>query len=357
MWQSHVREQARLRGPRQAAGAHPLQERRVRQSACTALETIRPVSRAIATSMTQVLVDRFQTFDVFSSPRNSGNSGCIKNSNHSARCLWNLRDAAMSDLEFQRELNPEQMREALSLLDGIAGAQNQNLRIEDLPPAKDLNPEPDCSTAIMATQDRPPAAEGPLRRKKHLNLVVACLGVAIAAAGALALSSWSESVLSPPMPGIAQEQPPEESAPLPAKRASSALPVAKPPFDLSRGGSEPRPSTPELAGLSSAVSAAANSDNAISHVASSASDQATGTSQALWNGRVSRQSEHTWWRVRAVRVAAGKKRFWRRRWQARSDPEWCFLACRRADGEWCFFACRTRQAQRVLYEPPRSVTQ
>jgi hypothetical protein len=263
----------------------------------------------------------------------------------------------MSDLEFQRELNPEQMREALSLLDGIAGAQNQNLRIEDLPPAKEVNPEPDYSTTTMATQDRPPAAEGPLRRKKHLNLVVACLGVAIAAAGALALSSWSESVLSPPTPGIVQEQPLEESAPLPAKSASSALPVANPPFGRSPGGSEPQPSTPEFAGLSGAVSAAANSDSAIPPEARSTTNQTTGTSQALWNDRVSRHPEHAWWHARAVRIAAAKSRFWRRHWQARADPEWCFLACRRADGEWCFFACRTRQAQRVLYEPPRSVMQ
>jgi len=37
----------------------------------------------------------------------------------------------MSDLEFQRELSPEQIREALSLLDSMAGAQNQNVGIED----------------------------------------------------------------------------------------------------------------------------------------------------------------------------------------------------------------------------------
>jgi hypothetical protein len=263
----------------------------------------------------------------------------------------------MSDLEFQRELNPEQMREALSLLDGIAGAQNQNLQIEDLPPAKEVNPEPDYSTTTTATQDRPPAAARPLRRKKHRNLVVACFGLAIAAAGALALSSWSESVLSPPMPGIAQEHAPEESAAPPAKSASSALPVAKPAFGQSPGGSEPQPSTPERAGLSGGVGAAANSDSAIPPEARSTTNQETGTSQALWNGRVSRQPEHTWWHARAVRVAAAKSRFWRRHWQARADPEWCFLACRRANGEWCFFACRSRQAQRVFYEPPRSVTQ
>jgi hypothetical protein len=263
----------------------------------------------------------------------------------------------MSDLEFQRELNPEQMREALSLLDGIAGAQNQNLRIGDLPPAKEVNPEPDYSTTTMAMQDRLPAAEGPMRLKKHLNLVVACFGIAIAAAGALALSSWSESVVSPPMPGIAQEQPPEESSAPPARSAFSALPVAKSPTGQNPGGLVPQPSTPELAGLSGAGRAAANSNSAILPEARSTTNQTTGTSQALWNDRVSRHPEHAWWHARAVRIAAAKSRFWRRHWQARADPEWCFLACRRADGEWCFFACRTRQAQRVLYEPPRSVMQ
>jgi len=59
-------------------------------------------------------------------------------------------DAAMSDLEFQRELSPEQIREALSLLDGTAGAQNQNVGIEDLRPAEEVNPEPDHSSTTMA---------------------------------------------------------------------------------------------------------------------------------------------------------------------------------------------------------------
>jgi hypothetical protein len=311
--------------------------------------------------MTQVLVDRFQTFNVIFCRRKHGVSGEYrlhkKFQSQRRASLESAGDAAMSDLEFQRELSPEQMREALWLLDGIAGTQSQNLRIEDLPPAKEVNPEPDQSTTTMATQDRPPAAEGPLRRKKHLNLVVACFGIAIAAAGALALSSWSKSVLSPPMPGIAQEQPPEGSAAPPATSAFSALPVAKRPFDQSPGGSEPQPSTPDPAGLSGAVSAAGNSDSVIPPEARSTTNQTTGTSQALWNNRVSRRPEHTWWHARAVRVAAAKSRFWRRHWHARADPEWCFLACRRADGEWCFFACRTRQAQRVFYEPPRSVTQ
>jgi hypothetical protein len=144
----------------------------------------------------------------------------------------------MSDLEFQRELSPEQIREALSLLDNTAGTQNQNLRIEDLRPAEEVSPESDHSSTTMAPQDRPPAAEDPQQRKKHLNLAVAFFGIAIAAAGALALLSLSESPLSPPIPGIAHEQAPEQSAAAPAKSAPSPLPVAKPPPDQSPGGSE-----------------------------------------------------------------------------------------------------------------------
>jgi hypothetical protein len=265
----------------------------------------------------------------------------------------------MSDLEFQRELSPEQIREALSLLDSTAGAQDQNLRIGDLSPAEEVNLEPDHSSTTIATQDRPPAAEDPQQRKKHLNVAVAYFGFGIAAVGVLALLSWSESVLPPPMLGITLEQPSKQLAAPPAKGASPALPIAKPPPDQSPRGSERQPLTPELAGLSPmryanrdddqiAVRDAANSNSAGPPVARSATNQATATSQAWWDERVSRKPEHTWWLARAVQVAEAKKRFWRRYWLARAEIN---------GGEWCFFACRTWRAQRVFYEPPRNVTQ
>jgi hypothetical protein len=257
----------------------------------------------------------------------------------------------MSDLEFHRELSPEQIREALSLLDSTAGAQNQNLGMEDVRPAEEVNPEPDHSSTTMTPQDRPPAAEDPRQRKKHLTLAVAFFGIAIAAVGALALLLSGESVLPPPMPGIAHEQPPGQSAAPPAKDASFAPPLAKPPPDQSPSGSERQPWTPELAGLSGAVRDAANSDSAIPPVAPSATNQATGTSQARWNERVTRKPEHTR-HARAVRVAAAKSQSWRLHWQARAEDEWCLVACRRADGEWCFFACRTWRAQPVFYKRP-----
>src|SRR5215472_18798968 len=84
--------------------------------------------------------------------------------------LRDLRGATLSDLEFQRELSPAQIREALSLLDSTAGTQNQTVQIEYLRPAEEDNPEPDQSSTTMPMQDRPPAAEDPRQRRKHLYL-------------------------------------------------------------------------------------------------------------------------------------------------------------------------------------------
>jgi len=261
--------------------------------------------------------------------------------------LRSAGDATLSDLEFQRELSPEQMREALSLLESTAGTQNQTVQIEDLRPAEEVNPEPDQSSTTMPTQDRPPAAED-LQQRKHLNLAVAFFGIGIAAAGALALWSWRESVPRPPTPRIAQEEFSKQSAAPAAKSDSLALPVAEPPPVQSPGGSERQPPTPELAGLNGAVRDAVNRDSAIPPVVPSATDHATSTSRTRWNERVSRRPEHTSWRVRAVRVAAAKKPIWRLHWEARAEDEWCIVACRRANGEWCFFGCRAWRAEPVL---------
>src|SRR6516164_11431764 len=145
------------------------------------------------------------------------------------------------------------MREALSLLGSTAGTQNHTVQIEDLRPAEEVNPEPDQSSTTMPTQDRPPAAEDPQQRRKHLNLAGAFFGIAIAAGGALALLSWRESVPLPPTPGTAQQQFSKQSAAPAEKSDSPALPVAEPPPDQSPGGSERQPPTPELAGLNGAM--------------------------------------------------------------------------------------------------------
>jgi hypothetical protein len=257
-------------------------------------------------------------------------------------------DVTLSDLEFQRELSPEQMREALSLLDSTAGAQNQTVQIEDLRPADEVNPEPDQSSTTMPTQDQPPAVEDPQPHRKYLNSAVAFFGIGIAAAGALALWSWWESVPLPPTPRNAQEEFSKQSAAPTAKSDSPALPVAEPPPDQNPGGSERQPPTPELAGLNGAVRDAVNSNSAVPPVVPSATDHATSTSRARWNERVTRRPEHTSRHARAVRVAAAEKPIWRVHWQARPEDELCIVACRRANGEWCFFGCRAWRAQPVL---------
>jgi hypothetical protein len=254
----------------------------------------------------------------------------------------------LSDLEFQRELSPEQIREALSLLDNTAGTQNQTVQIEDLHPAEEVNPEPDQSSTTMPTQDRPPGAGDPQKRKKHLNLAVAFFGIGIAAAGALALWSWWESVPLPPTARIAQEEFSKQSAAPAANSDSLALLVAEPPPDQRPGGSERQPPTPELAGLNGTVRDAVNSDSAIPPVVPLVTDHATSTSRARWNERVSRRPEHISRHARAVRVPAAKEPIRRVHWQARAEDEWCIVACRRANGEWCFFGCRTWRAQPVF---------
>src|SRR5260370_6397363 len=107
----------------------------------------------------------------------------------------------MSDLEFQRELSPEQIREALSLLDSRAGAQNQNLRVGDLNPDAEVDHEPNQPSSTVAAQDHTPAAEDLQQRRKHGNLAVAFYGVGTAAAGVLAVLLWGGSgPTTPPAP-------------------------------------------------------------------------------------------------------------------------------------------------------------
>ena len=266
-------------------------------------------------------------------------------------------DATLSDLEFQRELSPEQIREALSLLDGAVGAQSQMGQIEDLRPAEEINPEPDQSSTTP-TQDQPPAAEDPRQRTKHLRSAAAFFGIGIVAAGALALLSWRESVpLSPkpgiaqvqlsPAPGIAQVQVSKPSVAPAAKSDSPASPVAEPPPDQNPGASERQPLPLELASLSGAGRDAVNNDNAIPSVVPSATDHVTSPSRARSNERLNRRPEHTSRYARAVRMAAAKKRIWRLHREARAEDEWCIVACRRPNGEWCFFGCRFGRAQTV----------
>jgi hypothetical protein len=252
---------------------------------------------------------------------------------------------AMSDLEFRRALSPGQMREALSLLDGSARAKPRNVQVGDLSPAKEAGSGGDQASPATAMPNRLPAAEDAHQRRKHLNPVLAFYGLGIAAAAALTLLSWSERALAPPTPpGIASEQLPN---PQPAQPLKSAAPVfaANAPPDQSSGGAERGLPKPEVAASSpgghgnrddnqAAAKNAANSTNAIPYA---------------WEERASRKpKEEGWWHTRAVRAAEAKKRFWRRHWLARAEIN---------RGKCFFFVCLPWQTQRIVYQPPRNITQ
>src|ERR1700739_4020876 len=105
----------------------------------------------------------------------------------------------MSDLEFQRALSPDQMREALSLLDGAGRPKLRNVQVGGSSPAEEVASGTDQGASTTTAAPNPvPAAENAHQRRKHLNLVFAFYGLGIAAAAALALLSWSERALAPP---------------------------------------------------------------------------------------------------------------------------------------------------------------
>jgi hypothetical protein len=250
----------------------------------------------------------------------------------------------MSDLEFQRALSRDQMREALSLLDGGARAKLRNVQAGGSSPAKEGGSGADQASTATAAPNRLPAAENAHQRRKHLNPVVAFYGLGIAAAAALTLLSWSDRALAPPAPpGIAGEQLPNPQPAQLVKSPSPALAANAPP-DQSSGGAERQPLKPEAAGSShvghgdrdddqTAVKDAANSTNAIPYA---------------WDERPSQKPKEAWRHARAVQIAEARRRFWRRHWQARAEinRRECF-----------FFVCLPWQTQRIVYQPPRNVTQ
>ena len=242
----------------------------------------------------------------------------------------------MSDLEFQRELSPDQLREALSLLDRAAGTNPQNLQVGDLSSAEEGDPGADEACATMTTQDRLPAVEDLQQRTKHLNLVVVTFcGLGIAAVATLTLLSRSDPALTPPLlPGIAHEQLPNQSPGQLVKSASPALPVANSPPDQGLGGSEQRPSTPEVTGSVGhanrsddrpAAKGEPNTAAAIPYAAQTATVVSLGTRQdRSGERRASRKRKGASWHARTGRVAAAEQRFSRRHWQARAKLN-CFL--------------------------------
>lgn len=263
----------------------------------------------------------------------------------------------MSDLEYQRELSPDQLREALSLLDRTAGIKIPNPQFADLSPAEEVDPGAHHTGTTLAAEDQL-SADGSAHRTKHPNLIV-LWGLGIVAAATLTLLSWSDGTLTPPpRPGITHEQLPNQPpAPL-VKSAFPALPVNRPPPDQSPAGSKQLTPKPEVAGSSpvghashdedqAAVKAAADSASGIPYGAQTAAVTSIGMRQPWWDERASRQPK-TLWHARAVRVAAEKKQFWRRHRQVRAETN---------SGGCFFFVCLPWQTQRVVYEPPRNANQ
>ena len=250
----------------------------------------------------------------------------------------------MSDLEFRRALSPAQMREAFSLLDGAARAKLRNVQVGDLNPAEEVGFGADQASTTSAPPNRLAAAEDAHQRSKHPNLVFAFYGLGIAAAAALTLLTWSERPLTPPgLPGIAAAQLPNPQPAQLVKSASPALAANAPP-DQSSGGAERRPLKPEVAGWGHVGHADRDHDQA------AVKDPANGANAIpyAWDERASRKLKEAWWHARAVRVAEAKKRFWRRHLQARGEIN---------RGECLFFVCPPWQNQRIVYQPPRNVTQ
>ena len=244
----------------------------------------------------------------------------------------------MSDLEFKRELSPDQMREALSLLDRAAGVNARNLQVGDLSSAEEGDPGADQASTTMATQGRLPAVEDLQQCTKHPNLAAAAFcGLGIATMATLALLSWSDGAPTPrSVSGITHEQLSNQPPGQLVKSASPALPVAIPPLDHSPGGSERQPPTPEITGSVGypnryddlpAVTGAANTPSATPYAAQTATVTSLATRPAWWDERASRKPKGAWSHARAGRVAAAKQRFSRRHWQARAEIKCFFFVC------------------------------
>jgi hypothetical protein len=258
----------------------------------------------------------------------------------------------MSDLEFRRALSPDQMREALSLLDGAARAKLRNVQVEDSNPAEEVRLGSDHASTTTTAPNRLLAAEDAHQRRKRLNLVLVFYGLGIAAAAALTLLSWSERLLTPSgRPGIAGEQ---LQNPQPARlvnNASPAVPVVGPTSDQNPHGSVASATTvpqPNDGEDQAAEKGGTKRASAIPTAAQTATITAFATNPAWSDDRASLKPNEVWGHTPAVRAAAGKKRSWRRRW----------LPFAEINGGGCFHAaCTPWQRQRALYEPPRNVTQ
>jgi len=241
----------------------------------------------------------------------------------------------MSDLEFKRELSPDQLREALSLLDGAAGAKPQNLQVGDLSSAEEGDPGADQASTTMTTQGRLPAIEDVKQPTKHLNLVAAAFcSLVIAATATPALLSWSDRAPTPPsVPGITHEQLPNQPPAQLVKSVSPAFPVVDLQSDQTPRGSERQPSTPEIKSSighanrdddQPVVTGAPNTPSAIPYAAQTDTATSLATRQAWWDDRASRKPKKVRLHTRGDRVVTAKHRFSRSHWQAHAEIK-CFL--------------------------------
>jgi len=262
---------------------------------------------------------------------------------------------AMSDLEFQRALSPDQLREAHSLLDGTACAKLRNMQVGDLRSDDVVDPGADQASTIATTQNQLPAAEGAQKQRGHLSLAAAFYSLGITAAAALTLLSWSERSLTPPyhpaLPEIPGEHVQNQQPAQLANGVAPTPPVSNPASDQSSHGSEQWRSHSEVAANrgddQAAVIDATNKASAIPHVAQTATIAGIAMRQASADEQAARKSKEPSPRHSAARVAAGKKRSWRRHWQPLMETNGnCFLAI-----------CPSWQKRRAFYEPPRNVNQ
>jgi hypothetical protein len=267
----------------------------------------------------------------------------------------------MNELEFQRPLSPDQIREALSLLDSTGNAKLDPLDPDPRPAssqAAEIDPGADQVSTANTAQSQLPVPEEPQRRKQYLNLLVAFYyGLGIAAAAALTLLSWSDRALAPPAISTVDGEPLANQQPAQlVKGAFPTRPLKDPTSDQGSNESERRQLNPATATASPVnqanraddQAAAKDAINRASVTPDAAEKATTAANRAWWGERANRKPKEVWARASADRVATAKKRLRRSHW--RSFAEMNGGACFRA-------ACLTWQKQHAFYEPPRTVNQ
>ncbi|HEY1261671.1 MAG TPA: hypothetical protein VGF34_20670 [Stellaceae bacterium] len=246
----------------------------------------------------------------------------------------------MSELEFQHELSPDQLSEALSLLENAAGAKPRESNS-----GGEAHSNPDRANADAAEPDRLSAAQDAKRRLKQFNrAALRFCGLGIAAAAALMLLSWIEGVpVAPPGQRVVYAQLPNELWTPPAKEAADTRPAADSPSIKAPRGSEPQPAAPTVAGPDPEEASHDHSPNSVKDAANipdAASDVAETATPAMADNGKSRRNA---WKGQRPKDARRRLRLARIAKVNRSE---CLL-----------FACLVWQPQHAFYDPPRNLTQ